>query len=170
MTTYMDADPVHRRVEIGSTWYGKRVQRTRLNTECKLMLLQHAFETPACIAVEFRTHAFNRQSRCAIERLGAKLDGILRNHRRLPNGTLRDTCCGTAKRTLLSPPCRSFNSSSIDSPAACVHSACNFRRAHIVVFELRRRRLMAGENRAIRRSAVDISGIDGNLSFRTRDS
>jgi RimJ/RimL family protein N-acetyltransferase len=92
MTTYMDADPVHRRVEIGSTWYGKRVQRTRLNTECKLMLLQHAFETPACIAVEFRTHAFNRQSRCAIERLGAKLDGILRNHRRLPNGTLRDTC------------------------------------------------------------------------------
>jgi RimJ/RimL family protein N-acetyltransferase len=92
MTTYMNVDAVHRRVEIGSTWYRKRVQRTPLNTECKLMLLTHAFETLACIAVEFRTHYFNQQSRRAIERLGAKLDGILRNHQRATDGTLRDTC------------------------------------------------------------------------------
>jgi RimJ/RimL family protein N-acetyltransferase len=92
MTTYMDADPANRRVEIGSTWYRKRVQRTQLNTQCKLLLLAHAFETLNCIAVEFRTHIFNHQSRAAIERLGAKLDGILRNHRIASNGTLRDTC------------------------------------------------------------------------------
>jgi N-acetyltransferase len=92
MTTYMDIDAVNRRVEIGSTWYRKRVQRTALNTECKLMLLGHAFETLDCIAVEFRTHFFNHASRRAIERLGAKLDGILRNHRFQPDGTLRDTC------------------------------------------------------------------------------
>lgn len=92
MTTYMDIDAANRRVEIGSTWYRKKVQRTALNTECKLMLLRHAFESLDCIAVEFRTHFFNRASRRAIERLGAKLDGILRNHRRSPDGTLRDTC------------------------------------------------------------------------------
>lgn len=92
MTTYMDIDAVNRRVEIGSTWYRKRVQRTALNTECKLLLLQHAFETLGCIAVEFRTHYFNQASRRAIERLGAKLDGILRNHRLASDGTLRDTC------------------------------------------------------------------------------
>lgn len=92
MTTYMDIDLANRRLEIGSTWYRKRVQRTPLNTECKLMLLQHAFETLECVAVEFRTHFLNRQSRCAIERLGAKLDGVLRNHRLSKNGTLRDTC------------------------------------------------------------------------------
>jgi RimJ/RimL family protein N-acetyltransferase len=92
MTTYMNAEPAHRRVEIGSTWYRKAVQRTDLNTQCKLMLLTHAFETLDCIAVEFRTHFFNQQSRCGIERLGAKLDGILRNHMVMPNGTLRDTC------------------------------------------------------------------------------
>ena len=92
MTTYMNIDAVHRRVEIGSTWYAARVQHTPLNTECKLLLLGHAFETLGCIAVEFRTHFFNQQSRAAIERLGAKLDGILRNHSRASNGTLRDTC------------------------------------------------------------------------------
>jgi RimJ/RimL family protein N-acetyltransferase len=92
MTTYMNVDSVHRRVEIGSTWYRKSVQRTPVNTECKLLLLTHAFESLNCIAVEFRTHFFNHQSRRAIERLGAKLDGILRNHQRAPNGTLRDTC------------------------------------------------------------------------------
>jgi RimJ/RimL family protein N-acetyltransferase len=92
MTTYMDVDPLNRRLEIGSTWYRKRVQRTMLNTECKLLLLQHAFERLQCIAVEFRTHFFNHQSRRAIERLGAKLDGVLRNHRRLKDGSLRDTC------------------------------------------------------------------------------
>jgi RimJ/RimL family protein N-acetyltransferase len=92
MTTYMHIDARHRRVEIGSTWYAKRVQRTPLNTEAKLLLLTHAFETLDCIAVEFRTHVFNHQSRRAIERLGAKLDGILRHHAISPNGTLRDTC------------------------------------------------------------------------------
>lgn len=92
MTTYMDIDAANRRVEIGSTWYRKRVQRTALNTECKLLLLQHAFETLGCIAVEFRTHYFNQASRRAIERLGAKLDGILRSHRLASDGTLRDTC------------------------------------------------------------------------------
>ena len=91
MTTYMNVDATNRRVEIVSTWYAKRVQRTPLNTQCKLLLLQHAFETLDCIAVEFRTHFFNHQSRRAIERLGAKQDGILRSHQIAPNGTLRDT-------------------------------------------------------------------------------
>jgi RimJ/RimL family protein N-acetyltransferase len=91
MTTYMNVDAGNRRVEIGSTWYTKRVQRTGLNTQCKLLLLSHAFETLDCIAVEFRTHFFNHQSRRGIERLGAKQDGILRNHQIAPNGTLRDT-------------------------------------------------------------------------------
>jgi RimJ/RimL family protein N-acetyltransferase len=92
MTTYMNVDAVHRRVEIGSTWTAARLQRSPFNTECKLLLLGHAFDTLACIAVEFRTHFFNQQSRRAIERLGAKLDGILRNHQRAANGSLRDTC------------------------------------------------------------------------------
>jgi N-acetyltransferase len=92
MTTYMNVDRVHRRVEIGSTWYARRVQRTALNTECKLMLLTHAFERLGCIAVEFRTHFMNRASRRGIERLGARLDGILRHHQVMPDGTLRDTC------------------------------------------------------------------------------
>ncbi len=91
MTTYMNVDAANRRVEIGSTWYAKRVQRSGLNTQCKLLLLAHAFEKLDCIAVEFRTHFFNHQSRRAIERLGAKQDGILRNHQITPNGTLRDT-------------------------------------------------------------------------------
>lgn len=92
MTTYMNADTANRRLEIGSTWYRRRVQRTALNTQCKLLLLTHAFESLQCIAVEFRTHHFNHASRRAIERLGAKLDGILRSHQRVDNGTLRDTC------------------------------------------------------------------------------
>ncbi|HYC35165.1 MAG TPA: GNAT family protein [Usitatibacter sp.] len=92
MTTYMNVDAAHKRLEIGSTWYAKRVQRTALNTECKLMLLAHAFEDRESIAVEFRTHRFNLQSRRGIERLGAQLDGILRSHQRQPDGTLRDTC------------------------------------------------------------------------------
>ena len=93
MTTYMNIDAVHKHIEIGSTWYAQRVQRTALNTECKLMLLGHAFDTLDCIAVEFRTHRFNFASRRAIERLGAKLDGVLRNHQRASDGTLRDTYC-----------------------------------------------------------------------------
>ncbi len=91
MTTYMNVDAANRRVEIGSTWYAKRAQRTALNTQCKLLLLTHAFDKLNCIAVEFRTHFFNQQSRRGIERLGAKLDGILRNHQIATNGTLRDT-------------------------------------------------------------------------------
>jgi RimJ/RimL family protein N-acetyltransferase len=92
MTTFMHIDAVNKRVEIGSTWYARRVQRSGLNTECKYMLMRHAFEVLDCIAVEYRTGFFNRQSRQAIERLGAKLDGILRSHQRYANGTLRDTC------------------------------------------------------------------------------
>ncbi|MBM3397610.1 MAG: GNAT family N-acetyltransferase [Betaproteobacteria bacterium] len=96
MTTYMNIDANHRRLEIGSTWYRQSVQRTPLNTEAKRLLLGHAFEQLNCIAVEFRTHFFNQQSRRAIERLGAKLDGILRSHQINPHpmgaGALRDTC------------------------------------------------------------------------------
>ena len=91
MSTYMNVDAAHRRVEIGSTWYARRVQRTPLNTECKLLLLTHAFEALDCIAVEFRTHRLNTPSRRAIERLGAQLDGVLRSHQISPNGSLRDT-------------------------------------------------------------------------------
>jgi N-acetyltransferase len=91
MTTYMNIDATHKRLEIGSTWYAQRVQRTPLNTECKLMLLGHAFESLACIAVEFRTHRLNTASRRAIERLGAQLDGMLRAHQRTSDGALRDT-------------------------------------------------------------------------------
>jgi RimJ/RimL family protein N-acetyltransferase len=92
VTTYLNADAVNKRVEIGATWYRKSVQRTDINTQCKLLLLTHAFEILECIAVEFRTHFFNYASRRGIERLGAKLDGILRNHQRASDGTLRDTC------------------------------------------------------------------------------
>ena len=96
MTTYMNIDATNRRVEIGSTWYRTTVQRSPLNTECKRLLLAHAFEVLDCIAVEFRTHFFNHQSRRGIERLGAKLDGVLRSHQinRHPDahGALRDTC------------------------------------------------------------------------------
>jgi RimJ/RimL family protein N-acetyltransferase len=91
MTTYMNIDAAAKRVEIGATWYRRSVQRTPVNTECKRMLLAHAFETLECIAVEFRTNFFNFQSRRAIERLGAKQDGILRSHQRNKDGTLRDT-------------------------------------------------------------------------------
>jgi N-acetyltransferase len=96
MTTYMNIDATNRRVEIGSTWYRASVQRTALNTEAKRLLLTHAFESLDCIAVEFRTHWFNHASRRGIERLGAKLDGVLRSHQinRHPDaqGALRDTC------------------------------------------------------------------------------
>src|SRR5260370_10444799 len=87
----MNVDAPNRRVEMGSHWYSTRVQRSALNTQCTLLLLTHAFEQLDCIAVEFRTHFFNHQSRRGIERLGAKLDGILRSHQIASNGTLRDT-------------------------------------------------------------------------------
>lgn len=88
---YMNVDAKNRRLGIGGTWYGKAAQRTGINTEAKLIMLKHAFETLDCIAVEFRTHWFNFDSRAAIARLGAKQDGVLRNHQLAPNGTLRDT-------------------------------------------------------------------------------
>jgi N-acetyltransferase len=91
MTTYMNIDAVNKRLEIGSTWNAAGAQRTGTNTESKLLLLTHAFENLDCIAVEFRTHWMNQQSRAAIARLGAKQDGILRNHQRLADGSLRDT-------------------------------------------------------------------------------
>lgn len=92
MTTFMNIDAALPRVEIGSTWYAHSVQRTKLNTEAKILLLGHAFDDLQCLAVEFRTHFFNHQSRRAIERLGAKLDGVLRSHQRTRDGALRDTC------------------------------------------------------------------------------
>lgn len=96
MTTYMNIDAANKRVEIGSTWYRASVQRSPVNSECKRLLLAYAFEQLQCNAVEFRTHFFNQQSRRAIERLGAKLDGVLRNHQinHHPDaaGALRDTC------------------------------------------------------------------------------
>jgi len=91
-TSYMNIDADNRRVEIGSTWYRTSAQRTGINTECKRLLLAHAFETLDCLAVEFRTGFVNFQSRRAIGRLGAKLDGVMRSHQRYTNGTLRDTC------------------------------------------------------------------------------
>ena len=92
MTCYMNIDGHTPRVEIGGTWYAGSAQRTGLNTEAKLMLLAHAFDTLECLAVEFRTHFLNQQSRRAIERLGAKLDGVLRRHLLARDGTVRDTC------------------------------------------------------------------------------
>jgi RimJ/RimL family protein N-acetyltransferase len=90
-TRYCHMEPVNQRLEIGYTWYASRVQRTALNTEAKLLLLTHAFETLGCIAVEFRTNWFNHRSRTAIARLGAKQDGVLRNTQRMPGGGFRDT-------------------------------------------------------------------------------
>lgn len=91
MTNYLNIDANSRRVEIGGTWNAKSTQRTGVNTECKLLLLTHAFETLKCPAVEFRTHFMNHQSREAIARLGAKQDGILRNHMLIPGVGYRDT-------------------------------------------------------------------------------
>lgn len=107
-TRFLEADSVNKRLEIGKTWYAKRVQRTAVNTECKLLLLRHAFEQLESIAVEFRTHWHNHASRTALERLGAKQDGVLRNHQ-LIDGCYRDTVVfsiinqewPTVRRTLL---------------------------------------------------------------------
>jgi RimJ/RimL family protein N-acetyltransferase len=90
-TRYFNVDVANRRLEIGHTWYAGRVQRSAVNTECKLLLLTHAFEKLRCIAVEFRTHWFNHASRAAIARLGAKQDAVLRNHQLSPDGSYRDT-------------------------------------------------------------------------------
>lgn len=90
-TRFCHADSENQRVEIGYTWYSQRFQRTLCNTECKQLLLTHAFECLEAIAVEFRTSWHNQASRAAIGRLGAKQDGVLRNHQKLPNGGYRDT-------------------------------------------------------------------------------
>lgn len=90
-TNYMNIEPEAPRLEIGGTWNTVSAQRSGTNSESKLLLLGHAFEQLGAIAVEFRTHWHNRRSRTAIAALGAKQDGVLRNHRRLPDGSLRDT-------------------------------------------------------------------------------
>lgn len=90
-TRYYNVEPQHKRAMIGYTWYANAARRSPINTECKLLLLNKLFETHQAMAVEFRTHVLNATSRAAIERLGAKLDGILRHHQILPNGTIRDT-------------------------------------------------------------------------------
>ena len=90
-TRFMNVDEDNQRLEIGHTWYAESHQRTAKNTETKLLLLTHAFEQLSAIAVEFRTHWINHRSRRAIERLGAKQDGVLRNHSKTVDGVLRDT-------------------------------------------------------------------------------
>lgn len=90
-TRYMNIDAVNHRVEIGTTWIAGSWQRSFVNTHAKFLMLRHAFETLGCLAVELRTHRLNDQSRAAIERLGAKLDGILRQHMIMPDGHIRDT-------------------------------------------------------------------------------
>ena len=91
-TRYFNVAAENRRLEIGHTFYSQSAQRTAVNTEAKLLLLTHAFESLKCIGVELRTHFMNQTSRRAIERLGAKLDGVLRSHQVMPDGSLRDTC------------------------------------------------------------------------------
>ena len=90
-SSYMNVDSVNRRLEIGNTWYVESARRSGVNSETKLMMLGHAFDELSCVAVEFRTHFFNFASRSAIERLGAKLDGVLRSHQVLADGSRRDT-------------------------------------------------------------------------------
>ena len=90
-SSYMNVDATNRRLEIGNTWYVAAARRSGVNAETKLLMLGHAFDELGCVAVEFRTHFFNFTSRAAIERLGAKLDGILRSHQVLPDGSRRDT-------------------------------------------------------------------------------
>ena len=90
-SSYLNVDPHNRRLEIGNTWYVASARLSGVNSETKLLMLGHAFDVLRCVAVEFRTHFFNFASRTAIERLGAKLDGILRSHQVLPDGSRRDT-------------------------------------------------------------------------------
>jgi RimJ/RimL family protein N-acetyltransferase len=90
-SSFFNVDAANRRLEIGHTWYSGSVRRTGINSETKLVMLSHAFDVLGCVAVEFRTHFFNRVSRAAIERLGAKQDGVLRSHQVSPDGCRRDT-------------------------------------------------------------------------------
>lgn len=91
MTTYMNLDAPNRRLEIGSTWLAKSAHGSAVNPGMKLLMLERAFTDLGCIAVEFRTHWHNHQSRASITRLGAKQDGVLRSHKIMDNGTVRDT-------------------------------------------------------------------------------
>jgi RimJ/RimL family protein N-acetyltransferase len=90
-SSYLNVDAPNRRLEIGNTWYVQAARRSGVNSETKLLMLGHAFDELGCVAVEFRTHFFNLTSRAAIERVGAKLDGVLRSHQVLPDGSRRDT-------------------------------------------------------------------------------
>ena len=90
-TRYLNMAPEHRGLEIGGTWYGLEFQRTVVNTECKYLLLQYAFETLDCIRVQFKTDLHNERSQRAIERIGATREGVLRNHMILPDGRFRDS-------------------------------------------------------------------------------
>jgi RimJ/RimL family protein N-acetyltransferase len=90
-TSYHDILPAVKRVEIGYTWYGKSSQRSHVNTTCKLLMMTHAFETLGCNVVGWRTDNFNFASQAAIERLGAKKDGVIRGHALRRDGTIRDT-------------------------------------------------------------------------------
>ncbi|MCF6439288.1 GNAT family N-acetyltransferase [Pseudoalteromonas luteoviolacea] len=90
-TRFYDVKEQHRRASIGYTWYSDSVRRTGINTECKYLLMSYLFDTKGALSLEFKTHFFNQASRTAIERLGAKLDGILRSHQVMPDGSLRDT-------------------------------------------------------------------------------
>lgn len=92
-TRFYDFAPELPRIAIGYTWYAKRWQKSHVNTACKRLLLKHAFESLDCVAVEFHTDGRNLDSQRAIERLGAHRDGVLRAHKRRPDGTLRDTVC-----------------------------------------------------------------------------
>ncbi len=90
-TRFYNVDEITRRPMLGYTWYAKSVCKTGVNSESKLLLLQYVFEQKKALAVEFRTHYFNEVSRTSIERLGAKQDGVLRSHQKMPDGSIRDT-------------------------------------------------------------------------------
>jgi RimJ/RimL family protein N-acetyltransferase len=90
-TSYHDIVPAIDRIEIGYTWYAQSVQRSHVNTSCKLLLLSHAFDTLGCAVAGFRTDNFNYASQKAIERLGARKDGVIRHHGARRDGTVRDT-------------------------------------------------------------------------------
>ena len=90
-TSFHDIVPAIRRLEIGYTWYARRVQRSHVNSTCKLLMMTHAFETLNCHVVGWRTDNFNFTSQAAIERLGARKDGVLRGHALRRDGTIRDT-------------------------------------------------------------------------------
>lgn len=92
MTSYCQIDTINRRLDIGFTWYSKSFWRTPLNISCKSLLLEHAFEQLDCIAVGFRVDTLNQRSQNAVKRLGAKLEGVVRNYSILPNGHVRDMC------------------------------------------------------------------------------